>query len=95
VRLDRRVATLRAAAGCPADELILWVTVLDAYAVGAALELASPADVWQSESGTTPALDAAVQAGPRGQTRADRAFHLGLHALLAGMQQRFGRAALH
>ncbi|MGY1691441.1 TetR/AcrR family transcriptional regulator [Geodermatophilus sp. SYSU D01105] len=90
-----RVATLLAAAGCPPEELILWVTVLDAYAVGAALELASPADVWQSEGGTTPALEAAVWAGPRGETRADRAFELGLDALLAGMRQRFGRAAPH
>jgi AcrR family transcriptional regulator len=89
-----RVATLLAAEGCPAEEVILWVTVLDSYAVGAALELASPADVWQSGSGSTPALDAAVQAGPRGETRADGALELGLGALLAGMRQRFGQPAL-
>ncbi|MGK5173528.1 TetR/AcrR family transcriptional regulator [Geodermatophilus sp. CPCC 205761] len=83
-----RVAALLAAAGCPADEVVLWVTVLDSYAVGAALELASPVDVWRSEGGRTPVLDAAVQAGPRGEARADAAFDLGLAAILTGMQQR-------
>ncbi|MGY1807071.1 TetR/AcrR family transcriptional regulator [Blastococcus sp. SYSU D00669] len=81
-----RVAAVLAAAGFPADEVILWITVLDCYAVGAALEIASPVDVWLSGAGDTPALDAAVQAGPRGATRTDAAFERGLAALIAGMR---------
>jgi AcrR family transcriptional regulator len=95
-----RVAALLASAGLPQDEVILWVTALDSYAVGAALELASPEDVWHSASETTPALDAAVQAGPRGRARTDAAFELGLTSLIAGMRLRLdvtepiaGRAA--
>ncbi|MFW3168904.1 TetR/AcrR family transcriptional regulator [Geodermatophilus sp. CPCC 206100] len=83
-----RVAGLLSAAGFPDSEVILWVTALDCYAVGAALELTSPPDVWRSERDRTPALDAAVHAGPRGQDRADAAFDLGLSALLAGMRER-------
>jgi len=81
-----RVAALLVGAGFPEAEVILWITVLDCFAVGAALELASPPDVWQAEGDSTPSLGAAVQAGPRGATRADAAFDLGLRALLDGMQ---------
>jgi AcrR family transcriptional regulator len=87
-----RVAALLASAGLPPHEVILWITVLDSYAVGAALEVASPADVWQSARETTPALDAAVQAGLRGRARTDAAFELGLAALVAAMEQRLDPA---
>ncbi|MGY1813590.1 TetR/AcrR family transcriptional regulator [Blastococcus sp. SYSU D00820] len=89
-----RVAGLLAAAGLPGDEVIVWLTVLDSYTVGAAFELTSPEDVWASGGGGTPALDAAVQAGPRGRSRADAAFEAGLAALVAGIRARLAADAV-
>jgi AcrR family transcriptional regulator len=88
-----RVAALLSDAGHPEDEVILWITVLDCFAVGAALELASPVDVWRSEDDSTPALDAAVRAGPRGGARTDAAFDLGLATIVAGMRARLADGA--
>ena len=49
-----RVAAGLTSAGFPDDEVILWITVLDCYAVGAALEIAS-----QPRPRTVPRVDAA------------------------------------
>ncbi len=67
---------------------MLWVSVLDSYALGAALDLAAPDEVWRASGADTPALDAALRAAPLGRARADAAFELGLQALLAGMRSR-------
>jgi AcrR family transcriptional regulator len=82
-----RVAALLTAIGFPADEVIVWITVLDSYALGAALEMVAPPDVWQTGD-DTPALDAAVQAGPDGAVCIEAAFDLGLDLLIAGMRAR-------
>ena len=89
-----RVAGLLGTAGFPEEQVMLWVSVLDSYALGAALDLAAPDEVWRASGGDTPALDAALRAAPQGRARADAAFELGLEALLAGMQSRLpvGRA---
>ncbi|WP_158550682.1 TetR/AcrR family transcriptional regulator C-terminal domain-containing protein [Geodermatophilus sp. TF02-6] len=83
-----RVAALLGGAGFPEDQVMLWVSVLDSYALGAAFDLAAPAEVWRVDRGDTPVLDAALRAAPRGRARADAAFQLGLEALLAGMRSR-------
>ena len=83
-----RVAAVLGLAGFPEDQVVLWVSVLDSYALGAALDLAAPDEVWRVGGGDTPALDAALRAAPQGRARADAAFDLGLEALLAGMQGR-------
>jgi hypothetical protein len=62
--------------------------VLDSYALGSALDLAAPDEVWRVGDGDTPALDAALRAAPQGRARADAAFDLGLDALLTGMHAR-------
>ncbi len=82
-----RVAALLTAVGFPDDEVIVWITLLDSYALGAALEMTTPPDVWQAND-DTPALDAAVQAGPRGAVCVGAAFDLGLDILVAGMRSR-------
>lgn len=83
-----RVAALLGAAGFPQGEVMLWVSVLDSYALGAALDLAAPDEVWRADDGVTPTLDAALRAAPQGRARADAAFELGVDALLAGMRIR-------
>ena len=83
-----RVAGLLGTTGFPEEQVMLWVSVLDSYALGAALDLAAPDEVWRASGGDTPALDAALRAAPQGRARADAAFELGLQALLAGMRSR-------
>ncbi|MGY1604233.1 TetR/AcrR family transcriptional regulator [Geodermatophilus sp. SYSU D00815] len=83
-----RVAALLRDAGVPSAEVVLWLGVLDSYALGAALDLVAPDDVWRSEDGDLPALEEAVRTGPRGRARADEAFDLGLGALLTGLRAR-------
>lgn len=78
------VGLLRAA-GFRSEELLLWVSVLDNFALGSALDLAAPDDVWRSDRPDTPELDHALAASSRGAVRADAAFDLGLRALLEGM----------
>jgi AcrR family transcriptional regulator len=83
---DEVVGLLRAA-GFRSGELLLWVSVLDNFALGSALDLAAPDDVWRSDRPDTPQLDHALAHSPRGTERADAAFDLGLRALLDGMAQ--------
>ncbi len=83
-----RVAALLRQVGVPAREVVLWIGVLDAYALGSALDLVAPDEVWRVEREDLPALRAAIGAAPTGRLRADEAFDLGLGALLAGLRQR-------
>lgn len=82
------VATLLRHAGVPAPDVVLWISVLDSYALGSALDLAAPDEVWHTEHDDLPALHEAIAAAPTGRRRADAAFDLGLDALLTGLRQR-------
>lgn len=83
-----RVAALLRQIGVPAPEVVPWLSVFDSYALGAALDLVAPDDVWRSDAGALPALDEALDAAPRGRRRADEAFEIGLEALLVGLRAR-------
>lgn len=83
-----RVAALLRLAGVPAREVVLWISTLDCYALGSALDLAAPDQVWHVEVDDLPALREAISAAPDGRHRADQAFDLGLNALLTGLRQR-------
>jgi AcrR family transcriptional regulator len=83
-----RVAALLRDAGVPPREVLLWISVLDSYALGAALDLDAPEAVWRDEDGDLPALGEALEAAPQGQQRADEAFDIGLAALLDGLRRR-------
>ena len=85
-----RVVGLLRAAGFRSEELLLWVSVLDNFALGSALDLAAPDDVWRSDRPDTPELDHAIAASSRGTVRADAAFDVGLRALLDGMRSHLG-----
>ncbi|WP_433826712.1 TetR/AcrR family transcriptional regulator [Actinoplanes sp. CA-015351] len=83
-----RVIDVLGAAGFPDSELILWTSVLDEFAIGSALDLSAPDEVWQTDDSTPAPLIAALQAAPKGRARVDAAFELGVQALIAGMEKR-------
>ncbi|MEU5260921.1 TetR/AcrR family transcriptional regulator [Amycolatopsis sp. NPDC021455] len=83
-----RIAILLRHNGVPVREVVLWIGVLDCYAVGSALDLAAPDEVWRLERDDLPTLGDAIGAAPRGRDRADEAFDLGLEALLTGLRRR-------
>lgn len=87
-----RLAAALAAAGFPDDEVIVVVSMLDAFAIGFGLDLAAPEEVWRPESPGT-ALGRAIDDGPAGAARSDRAFELGLGLLLEGLRARLARVA--
>jgi len=83
-----RVAALLRLAGVPVGEVVLWISVLDAFALGSALDLVAPDDVWPAERDDLPVLAEAIRAAPVGRKRADGAFDLGLEALVASLRHR-------
>jgi len=83
-----QVAAVLRHAGVPIGEVVLWISVLDAYALGSALDLAAPDDVWRFDRDDLPVLAEAIGAAPVGRKRADAAFALGLEALVAGLRRR-------
>ncbi|TCO62219.1 TetR/AcrR family transcriptional regulator [Actinocrispum wychmicini] len=85
-----QIVTLLTQVGAPAADIALWISVLDSYALGSALDLAAPDEVWHADPDTLPALAEAISMAPRGRPRADKAFELGLNALLAGMRDQLG-----
>jgi AcrR family transcriptional regulator len=82
-----RVAALLRLAGAPVRDVVLWISVLDCYALGSALDLSAPDEVWRAERDDLPVLSEAISAAPPGRRRADEAFTLGLNALLTGIRQ--------
>jgi AcrR family transcriptional regulator len=87
-----RLAVALAGAGFPDDEVVVVISMLDAFAIGFGLDLAAPDDVWQPDDETSP-LARAIAAGPRGVPRSDRAFELGLDLLLDALRLRLARVA--
>lgn len=83
-----RLVRILTRAGFPLREQLLWVSVLDNFVLGSALDSAAPDEVWRSHRADTPALAASVSASPTGKQRADEAFLLGTQALVTGMRAR-------
>jgi AcrR family transcriptional regulator len=87
-----RLVRILTRAGFPAREQLLWMSVLDNFVLGSALDAAAPDEVWRSHPANTPALAAALAASPTGRQRADAAFLLGTEALVTGMRTRLRTA---
>jgi AcrR family transcriptional regulator len=83
-----RLLRILTRAGLPIGEHLLWVSVLDNFVLGSALDAAAPDEVWSVSHLDTPALNAAVAASPTGRQRADAAFLFGADALVTGMRAR-------
>lgn len=87
-----RLATVLAAAGFPDDEVLGVVAVLDAFAIGMGLDLASPDDVWKPGDETeTETLGRLLADAPHGDERSDRAFELGLELMIDSLRGRLAR----
>lgn len=81
-----RIAGLLQAAGVAPQDVIVWLSVLECYALGSALDLAAPDEAWRVERNDLPTLSNALQLASRGRRRADEAFELGVNALLRGLR---------
>lgn len=81
-----RIAGLLQAAGVAPKDVIVWLSVVECYALGSALDLAAPDEAWRVERDDLPALSDALKMAPRGRRRADEAFALGVDALLSGLR---------
>ncbi|GAA2120797.1 TetR/AcrR family transcriptional regulator C-terminal domain-containing protein [Kitasatospora saccharophila] len=83
-----RMAGVLEDSGFPPEDVIAVLTALENLILGSALDLAAPDVMWDVPDGVdAPRLATALAASPQGPGRADRAFTVGLDALLHG----FGR----
>jgi AcrR family transcriptional regulator len=81
-----RIAGLLQTAGVAPKDVIVWLSVLECYALGSALDLAAPDEAWRVERDDLPILSTVLKLAPRGRKRADEAFALGVDALLLGLR---------
>ncbi len=82
------VATVLVDGGFPEGDVLSVIGVLDAFAIGFGLDLASPDEVWRPEE-ETRTLGRILENGERGATRSDRAFELGARLLIDSLRARF------
>jgi AcrR family transcriptional regulator len=85
-----RTATVLVDAGFPREEVLAIVAVLDSFAIGFGLDLASPDDVWRPET-PTATLGALLADAATGDDRSDRAFEIGLELLMESLRLRLAR----
>lgn len=81
------LATVLSGAGFPEDELLTLIALIDAFAIGLGLDLASPHEVWRP-TGETRTLGRMLEGAERGAERADRTFELGARLLLDALRTR-------
>jgi AcrR family transcriptional regulator len=82
------VALLLERAGFVGPDVVSAISMIDSFALGAALDLAAPEVVWAPPVDGFPALNRALgHAGPPAQ-RGEDAFNFGLETLIAGLQSR-------
>jgi len=87
------LATALLGAGFPDDEVIMVIAILDSFAIGFGLDLASPDDIWRPETPTT-SLGRLLAVAPKGAERSDQVFETGLELLLDALRLRLGRLEL-
>ncbi|MDN3311121.1 TetR/AcrR family transcriptional regulator C-terminal domain-containing protein [Microbacterium oryzae] len=86
------LATVLVDAGFPESEILTVIAVIDAFAIGFGLDLASPDDVWQP-SEETRTLGRVLHGAAGGAERADRTFELGSAILLDSLRARLAAGA--
>ncbi|WP_432560856.1 TetR/AcrR family transcriptional regulator [Kineococcus sp. SYSU DK003] len=75
-------------AGFGDEELLHAVTVLDCFVLGSALDAGAPVQVWADAGTEGSRLSRAIRAtNAQPGDRSERAFHLGLESLLAGLER--------
>lgn len=73
--------------GFPDDEVLSVIAVIDAFAIGFGLDLASPDEVWQP-GGPTRTLGRLIDGAEQGAARSDRTFEFGVGLLLDSLRMR-------
>lgn len=86
LEIYERLAALLAGQGFDPRAVIVAVSVVDAYMLGSAMDAASPALAWVTQSAVHPALHEALHGGGLDGSRADVAFEAGMAALVANLQ---------
>lgn len=84
------LATVLVEGGFPEDEVLSVIAVIDAFAIGFGLDLASPDDVWEPRDDTRT-LGRLLADADRGTARADRTFELGVDLLIESLRARLRR----
>ncbi|WEK61575.1 MAG: TetR/AcrR family transcriptional regulator C-terminal domain-containing protein [Candidatus Microbacterium colombiense] len=79
------LATVLLDGGFPEEEILAVIAVIDAFAIGFGLDLASPDDVWQPQD-ETRTLGRMLDGAERGTARSDRTFELGLELLVTSLR---------
>lgn len=85
------IAGILREAGFEDEWLLDAVTTIDGFALGAALDLAAPADVWDATKFSDGPMHDALASAPSGRERADRSFEFGLRVLIDGLSASPGR----
>jgi AcrR family transcriptional regulator len=86
------LATALVDGGFPDAEVLAVIGVLDAFAIGFGLDLASPEDIWQPGDDTRT-LGRILDGAERGDARSDRTFELGLGLLVESLRSRLSAIA--
>ena len=81
------LATVLVGGGFPEDEVLSIIAVVDAFAIGFGLDLASPDEVWQPGE-ETRTLGRLIDRAERGSARSDRTFELGVGLLIDSLRAR-------
>lgn len=84
------LATVLVSAGFPEAEVLTIIAIIDSFAIGFGLDLASPDDIWQPEQ-PTRTLSRLLTDAARGDDRSDRAFENGLELLIESLRLHLGR----
>ena len=82
-----RLATALVAAGVADDEVLAIVAIVDAYAIGFGMDLASPDEIWRPDV-PTATLGRLIAGAAGGPDRSDAAFEIGLDMLVASLRMR-------
>ncbi|GAT73549.1 TetR/AcrR family transcriptional regulator [Microbacterium hydrocarbonoxydans] len=82
------LATVLVEGGFPEGDVLAVIGILDAFAIGFGLDLASPEEVWQPGE-ETRTLGRILENGERGDARSDRTFELGARLLVDSLRTRF------
>ena len=84
-RMYNALAVVLARAGFSDADTLRVITLMDCFVLGSALDLAAPAEPWQSGAEVGPELAAALATGAPKPARADDAFEFGLAVMLRGL----------
>ena len=81
-------------AGFPIDRVLHVITFLDTIALGSALDVGAPEEVWSADGvAADSALGRALSAAPTGRVRADEAFELTVDLAVIGLETELARVS--